>query len=266
MKGDWSVVITQSGERGRGLVRRLESLGVRAIHWPLISTVVRSAVDVRRQCERLPAGIDGVLVTSATAARVLAKLYGSADWKWGRAVCYCIGDATASVLREKGIPCVVFPGVRDGADMAEAMVAQWPVGGRTFLFVRGVQARQTVSEALMAHGHAVVDLEVYDTIAAPCAQMESIGAGGPLIFVLFSPSGVQAFVQSARVIRDDVLRGRHLVVAFGRTTLAALNEAEIPVAFTPVEVTHDGLVDTLMAFFKGGIRNDFSSSSSTSGK
>ncbi|MFB5191088.1 uroporphyrinogen-III synthase [Alicyclobacillus fastidiosus] len=250
MRADWSVVITQSGERGLGLVRRLEELGVRAVHWPLISTVVRSPMDIRRQCDRLPPDIDGVIVTSATAARVLANLYGSANWQWGRAVCYCIGDATASVLRERGIPCVVFPGVQDGSDMAQAMLAEWPRGGRTFLFVRGVRARQTVPEALLARGHAVFDLEVYDTLARPRREVEAIGAKGRLIFVLFSPSGVQAFAQSTRMIREHVLRGRHLVVAFGRTTLAALNEAQIPVAFTPNDVTHDGLVHTLLAFLR----------------
>ncbi|WP_206921982.1 uroporphyrinogen-III synthase [Alicyclobacillus suci] len=245
-----TVVITQSGDRGRSLVDRLTGLGVCAIHWPLVKTVVYSDSDIARQCRCLPEQVDGILVTSLTAARVLAKQYPSRDWRWGQAVCYCIGEATATPLRDIGVRCVVYPQVRDASDLAHAILSEWPNGGKTFVFARGVQARRVLVAALRDGGHKVFELEVYDTVPTPVEQLPRLPVNRALVWVLFSPSGVSSLLQSVAHIRADVQQGRSAVVAFGRTTASALDSAGIPVALMPTELTHDGLIDTLLQFLK----------------
>jgi uroporphyrinogen-III synthase len=243
----WQVVVTQSGMRGRELTTQLCQLSIPAFHCPIIETVERPFAEIVPHLSRLPA-VDGVIITSAPAARVMVALQKQMpDWQWPQTVCYCIGEATAQAVQQAGGMTRVFPGVRDGGDLADAMIGLWPRGGKTFLFIRGAKARTELPDKLRHAGHRVESLVVYDTKAQALPELD--WTSRQVIWLLFSPSGVQALLSSLPRLANLAAAKRHQVISFGRTTTNALNAADVPVAAVPSTITHEALIETVSALY-----------------
>lgn len=242
-----TVIITQSGDRGRALTERLIDCGVQAIHYPLIRTEPIDAAEWARQLQALPDSFSAWIFTSVTAARSwLDAMSAWPEWMAERRVCYCIGETTAHVLRDAGHPVVVFAGVKEAADLVQAIGRVHSNGEDVFVFVRGRQASLAVTTGLRALHFTVCELVVYDT------KSEWISSRYPLvnewdrsIWVLFSPSGVDSLLQANRDFARLVETGHAQVVAFGRTTARALAERGIAIAAVPMAVTHDALIHTI---------------------
>lgn len=245
---DWQVAVTQSGMRGRGLTARLCQRSIPAFHCPVIETVVRPFAEILPLISSLPI-VDGVIITSATAARVMVALQKQIpEWQWPQTVCYCIGEATAQAVQQAGGKTHVFPGVRDGADLADAMIRLWPQGGKTLLFIRGAQANAALPDKLKCAGHRVESLVVYDTTAQDLPELD--WTSSRMIWLLFSPSGVQALLSSLPSLVNLAAAQQHQVISFGRTTTNALAAAGVQVAAVPSTITHEALIETVSALYE----------------
>lgn len=258
------VVITQSGDRGRSLTERLLDKGIVAVHHPLIDTVPIEAKDFTTQLNELPRHFTAWIFTSVTAARVWLDLISfHSKWSQGGPVCYCIGDATAMVLRAAGYDVVVFDGVRDAESLVHAIAQKHARQQLDFVFVRGQMASSAVPVGLHLANHRVYDLVVYETKRQLIsAQVLSVYESGRSIWVLFSPSGVESLLYTNSDFVRHAVEGEVFVVAFGRTTARAVQEAGIPIAAVPETVTHDALIHTIETLlqrigYQGGKEHEF---------
>lgn len=245
-----TVVITQSGERGKSLVKRLLTQGVNARHVPLIETVPYPAQQIAPQMALWLENPDTAMCfTSATAARVFSQVCSlPRDSRRHAAICYCIGEATASELRQAGFNVIVFKGVGNAADLADAIIDSDPQKRMNYIFVRGQKARRTLVARLADAGLQIVELEVYDTVAAQIDAKQIWQFARPVVWVLFSPSGVEALTASDVDVRLHVESGQAFILAFGTTTRQALWDAGLPVHDTAPAVTHEGLLDAIFQF------------------
>ncbi|WAH38949.1 uroporphyrinogen-III synthase [Alicyclobacillus dauci] len=243
-------VITQSGERGEALTARLRDLHIASLHIPLIETVVYSADRILAQMANLPESVDGWLLTSATASRVFRSFYLShPDWKWGKPICYCIGETTASELRAVGLDARCYEDVRNAEGLADQLIRGDGRKTRQYVFFRGAKARGVLPLRLRRAGHGVSEVVVYETAGRSLNDAES-WRNREILWVLFSPSGVQSLMASLPDLRLLVEGRKHYVVAFGRTTEKALAASGVDVISVPNETTHEALIAAIRSWLE----------------
>lgn len=252
---DWQVVVTQSGDRGLNLTKRLRQRGVSATHLPLIVTESLKEDYIKCQLNQLDMPVDGWIFTSVTAAQIFVDIFrGLHEWKssepkWSKPICYCIGERTAACLSRAGFSVQYFSDVYDASDLANKLVSV-SSDPCTYVFVRGKQSRQTLSIVLSEAGHTVIDLVVYDTRQVRTVEPFATPSDKQILWVLFSPSGVQSLVDNLPTIRNSVQAGEHFLLPFGRTTRLAIDKASLPSLDRPSSATHDALLDSILELIR----------------
>lgn len=239
------VIITQSGPRGALLREMLAAEGRIAVHVPLIET---RPVEIPRD---VLSGLSsrsfaGWIFTSMPAAKFWLEAMetcGEAlNWRRDSFVCYCIGEATANVLRRAGLRARTFDGVGDAEGLAQALIkhVQPPAA---FLFCKGAQALSTLPDLMRAQSYEIVEVTTYHTRPAEIAA-DQLTKHAPAILTLFSPSGVQALVSHPE-LRVWVGRSDVWVVPFGETTALEAERCGLRIAAKPTRPTHEALIATL---------------------
>lgn len=245
-RSDWHVVVTQFGQRGHDLTQCFGQHGVEASHMPLIVTEVLARTDIVTQLCALPPRVDGWIFTSATAAYAFADIYRDLpDWKWGKPVCYCIGERTAEYLQGLGLSVQYFEGVGDAFDLAQRL-ADISTAPHAYVFVRGKQAQPTIPQVLSDMRHIVANLIVYDTHHVPSVEVATLPSDKRVLWILFSPSGVTSLLRNLPNVRELVSTQRYLLLPFGRTTKTAMDEASLACLDMPTSTTHEALIDRVL--------------------
>lgn len=129
------IVVTRPESRSGELARRLEALGHVVVHCPLIEVEPLGDEPIAL------AGYDWVVVTSRTAAELLAR---RAVGPWPQVA--AIGRGTAAVLRELGHEPAIVPSV----STQEGLVSELPRPAGRVLFAGAEGARRYLVEELSA--------------------------------------------------------------------------------------------------------------------
>lgn len=243
MRDTIPVFITQSGPRGAELVQSLHERGYRAFHSPLIETrslVTPLPLAIRRL---LGTKFDGWIFTSAVAARFwLDAIAGAEEWKVSPPVCYCIGEATATSLRDAGLVVRTYEGVSDARGLAQKIMSGLPDGAK-LLFIRGQRALRALPDELRAADYSIDEAVVYDTVPA-VVEPHLFSQYTCAVVVLFSPSGIDAFLHTPSLA--EWARGAGIrLVPFGHTTAEALVRTGLSAAAKPSRPTHEALLNTI---------------------
>ncbi|HEY5923633.1 MAG TPA: uroporphyrinogen-III synthase [Kofleriaceae bacterium] len=168
---------------------------------------------------------------------------------------WAVGPATKRALDAAALPGHQPAGVRDGAELAQALVAAQPVRGKRVLVPRAEDGRVDAIEILRAAGADVVDVIAYRTVAvAPDAAALAEGAdllvrGGAAICAVFAPSQVSALA-AVLAARDHALSG--VVTQFcaiGDTTATALRAAGIRDVAVAVAPTPAGMAQAVRSVY-----------------
>lgn len=199
--------------------RRLAAGGFAVINCPVIATEPLHDLSGLQRALSSPVAVDGLFVTSAAAAAVLAGCIGKTEFK-GRV--FVLGERSFEILKNTGSEVFFNEAATSAAEMLDA-IGMARLAGKRFLFVRGERSLRSIPERLVG----VADIEdavVYRTrdVIVDDAQKQDIrnraAAGSIAMTCFFSPSGAQSF---AMQIGADIL-GRTKVAAIGRTTADAL--------------------------------------------
>jgi uroporphyrinogen-III synthase len=189
-----------------------------------------------------------IVVASARAAEALAAAAGRTPLP----EVWAVGPATVRRLAESQIAAVWPEGVRDGAGLAQALVARRDITGQRVLVPRAEDGRDEILETLEAAGAIVDAVTAYRTV--PCAPddphlargKELLATGAAAVCAVFAPSQVAAL---------DALVGIRAITAIfaaiGATTAAALVDAgaartNVVVADTP---TPEGIAKAVAAVY-----------------
>lgn len=183
-----AVLITRPEPAARAVQTALALRGIAALRAPLLT--LQAVSTPRPDC----AEVSGVIFTSAAAVAFLPTALLPEGWaSWP---CYCVGKATAQAASEAGWQKAVSAD-GDGAALAALFLAQETVP-RTWLHPCGVVRRAEPAATLGAQGHAVLDWEVYDAVAAtamPDAALRAIRAQQCSTVLFYSPRSAEIFVR-----------------------------------------------------------------------
>jgi hydroxymethylbilane synthase len=216
-----SVVLTRPAHGAIPTLLAMVGRGLTPVHVPTISMEDVDPQTVDAAVARA-ASVDWVVVTSATAVRVLseAAVRSGADLAGGGARWAAVGGMTARALRAAGVP-VAFQAARS---TAAALADTLPVtAGETVLLPRGDQADGTLLARLTQRGAHVEASVVYRTVEAPSDSRGALAAAlaaGPRAAIVMSGSAVRGWVRlGAEIGREAATRSVPLV-AIGPTTAA----------------------------------------------
>jgi len=186
---------------------------------------------------------DVVVVMSPRAAQQLARAAIDVPEVWA------VGPATRRALEIAKLPAHCPDGVRDGVELARALVARG-VAGQRILVPRAEEGRTEPLEILRAAGAEVIDVVAYRTVPAPVDDpllargKELLATGGAAVCCVFAPSQVHALAQLV-----DLRAARAKFCAIGETTAAAVRDAGIPdVAVAPAP-TPEGMAQAVRSVY-----------------
>ncbi|MDJ0866211.1 MAG: uroporphyrinogen-III C-methyltransferase [Myxococcota bacterium] len=237
------VLVTRAAERADELCAALREAGAEPVRVPLIRVVACEDGDAPGALERA-AGYDALLLTSANAARFLARRLRPETAP--RAL--CVGPATARAAREVGFPQVGAPERAGDADALFDWIARaLPPAGRRFLFARAERARETLPQRLREAGARVDEIAIYRTEPAEVdeAALRELLVAGCLDALSFaSPSAARRFAACLDPAARAAARSC-TIAAIGRVTADALRELQLPADVVPPEPGLRALVAAL---------------------
>ncbi|HUP84762.1 MAG TPA: uroporphyrinogen-III C-methyltransferase [Acidimicrobiales bacterium] len=230
------IVVTRAREQASDLRRRLEILGAEVIEIP---TITIEPIATTGLADRVAAGVDWVVCTSANAVQALtADLRDARDL--GRAKVAVIGPGTAAALEAFGVRPDLFP----ERNVAEGLVDVFPLGPGRVLVPQAADARPALAEGLRSKGWDVDVVVAYDTRPAVIADDGRTEARRADAITFTSASTVTNYVAGAGL---EALPG--IVVAIGPVTADAAAEAGVRVDIVADPHTFDGLIDALLTRF-----------------
>lgn len=159
-----------------------------------VATILAPVLTLQSKASALPdcATVRGVIFTSANA--VLQLPYTQLPRGWAAWPCFCVGAATATVAAQTGWQKAISAD-SDGAALAALLLAQQP-GRQVWLHPCGVERRAEPAATLHAHGHTVLDWEVYDTAAVsdlPAKALAALRAQTCAGALFYSPRSAEIF-------------------------------------------------------------------------
>ena len=157
------VLVTRAADAAGPLSTLLRDLGATVIECPAIAIDPLPLTPRARYWRDHPEVFDGLLVTSANAARQLALLRGGRPWPGVPA--YAVGPKTAEALRDAGIPVAGVAGAYNAGALSRALGRTSP--GRRYLFPRAEEGRDTLVRALERSGARVFLWPLYRTRRLP---------------------------------------------------------------------------------------------------
>jgi uroporphyrinogen-III synthase len=160
---------------------------------------------------------------------------------------WAVGPSTKRALDIAQIAATHPADVRDGAELAQKLVASRSLAGKRVLVPRAEEGRDEAIKVLRAAGAEIDDVIAYRTVPAAADDpklargRELLVSGGAEVCAVFAPSQVSAL---AELVPITSLRCRF--AAIGATTASALAELgvrDVAVAATP---TPDGMAQALV--------------------
>ncbi|MBF0282918.1 MAG: uroporphyrinogen-III synthase [Magnetococcales bacterium] len=188
---------------------------------------------------------DGILFTSVNAVRAVER-FPLPDVK---PLAYAVGGKTAQSLEAAGWRTAPLPpGVRDGASLAEAMIAaggKQGVAGRRYFFPRAEEGREELAERLRQAGAKVELVIAYRAVASHAIPEEAAArlcAGEVDGALFFSPRTVALFLA---LLTPPMRQGlaRAVLGALSSAVAAALAGGGFPGAVVPDRPEAEALLD-----------------------
>ncbi|MFN3645192.1 MAG: uroporphyrinogen-III synthase [Gemmobacter sp.] len=172
----------------------------------------------------LPDAWDGVILTSETGARALARLTAR------RGPAICVGPRTAEVAQALGWQAEAVGG--DAESLVAALAARGLAG--RWLHARGQDAAGDLAARLNAAGADIAEAVVYAQVAQPlsAAAQAALAGAAPVVAAVFSPRSARLLAAEAGAL----LRAPLAVAAISAAAAApvqALAGAGLAVAPTP---------------------------------
>jgi len=164
-----------------------------------------------------------------------------------------VGERTAALLAQKGVPAEVVPDTPGASGLVAALVSAegGSLAGRLVLWPRSDIARRELATGLAAAGATVVEAVAYRTVPTPPEDVESfrdaLHSGRVDAVCFLSPSAAEGLASALGSEDLAALRGCCLVASLGPTTSAALASLGAPPDVEAAEVDARSLAAAVLA-------------------
>lgn len=246
-----TAMLTRQREDNRRLAAKILELGGEVIENPLIEVKYLETNQVG--CNEVSKA-DAIVVTSANALLALAPLLRSCEQQSGLPPCFVVGNRTARVAEELGLHAVHPDGVLTAEDLSDYLIQSQPAErNRRFLWPHGQLASLQFKDKLQRAGFIIQDFVCYDT------QLRSVtGANWArakraerLVVVFYSPSAVEAFMQSDSV-QKDLASMPFTTIAVGTRTAKRLEDVHLPIGSIATNPSLDGVLAAIAESYERG--------------
>lgn len=251
------VVVTRNLESAGRLAGRLEALGAEVLTIPLIR--IEYAVDPLEAGDVFKeiGSYEWLIFTSANGVRGFFEIFFKAfdDIRsLGFLRLAAIGDATAAAIREWHLRVDLQPEEATADALGKALREEQAIEHLKILVVTGNRNREDLVKDLEASQAIVDTLQVYRTELADLSKdpgAKEFREKGADVLVFASSSAVQSFGQQASHLKLE--RGAQVpaLASFGPQTSETMRKAKIPVAIEATTPSLDGMIEAILAHFRG---------------
>jgi uroporphyrinogen III methyltransferase / synthase len=253
-----TVLVTRSREQASELTAKLSDLGAAVIETPVIRIEpVEDQSEIRR-CIGAHGTYDWIIFTSVNGVvhffRVLTG-QGLDARALARARVCAIGPATADSLRAHGIHPDLVPEKFISTDIVASLVSRNEVAGKSFFLPRADIAPRELADQLRERGATLVDdIAVYRTVeedfdAIP--GVEDILRGRAIDLVTFTSSSTARNFHRLLTRAGISDMAGYTCAAIGPITARTASELGFTVSISAGEHTIQGLVDAILAHYRG---------------
>lgn len=241
------VLITRPLGQAEGLRARLEQLGARAVLFPTLEIQPPAdSAELTRRIARLARYDLAIFISPTAVERGLARI---PVWPPGVRVA-CVGQGTATALREAGFATVLAP--EGGADSEHllALPELADMRGRGVLIFRGEGGRELLATALAARGARVEYAECYRRglpTADPGGLIEDWRHGGIQAVTVLSSQGLDNLFTLLGADHAGLIRATPLFAPHPRIAEHARARGVDQAIATPAGET--GLTRALVEYF-----------------
>jgi len=249
-------VVTRPVGQNSRLKKLLENKGAEVLELPLIKIL---PTDDRNLVAEVFAGIatyEWIVFTSANGAREFFNLFFRAFGdirSFGPMRVACVGETTASIVRDFNLEVELVPPVSTAEDLAQSLVATESLDSANVLVVTGNRNREILLNLLESIGHAIVDtLSVYSTDFADVSEAADLSAfrnKGADAVVFSSSSAALSYIEQEEDLVLDKEACVPLFCSMGAQTSATLKENGLTVGIEAETPSLEAMVDSLLAKF-----------------
>ncbi len=209
--------MTRTGREGARFAARLDALGFKALHLPLVRLAGAADPDAVRDQFAALTSIDGLVLTSAAGVRQSAAL-GLLE-TLSAVPTIVPGPGTARLAKQLGLQRVSHPLPGEGS--SEAMLALQKcrhVEGQRWLILAADDGRRLLDETLRARGATVHRLIVYrrEAVAPTDAELEQLRAHPDWVTLLASGSALDRLVNALPADIWRSIRAGEMIVPSAR--------------------------------------------------
>lgn len=244
------VIVTRAAAQASELAELLEEAGAEVVLAPTVRVDPLPLTAAGRRSLKELSGYDGVIFTSANAARLFAAHWSRFRREWPRNVSvYAVGAKTAETLARQGLP--VHRTAKDyvSDSLLAEILGEGPALGRRFLFPRAEEAREALVKDLRSAGAAVDIRPLYRTspLRLAPAVRRALREGAIDAVTFTSSSAARSFLRHFAPSERKKIFARTLAASIGPVTSATLRELGVRPAVTAPRSTVQNLAAALTA-------------------
>jgi len=246
------IVLTGAEGDSDDLRTRLQGCGAGVLEIPVIAIEAPESWDALDQALSHVDVYSWIAFASRNAVRAVLARLGALDHSIDclrSARIAAVGESTAAVLRQAGLPIDCLPAVASGATLAKEMAAVG-VGGQRVLLPCGNLSRPELPASLHRAGAQVDPVVVYKTVppaGTDGAILELLRDGTADLTVLASPSALHNLIT---ILGGPASLRGHPLAVMGPTTARAVSDYGLQVAVVARPSSVDGLVAAIIHFYE----------------
>ena len=249
-------VVTRPVGQNSRLKKLLEKKGAEVLELPLIKILPTDDPKLVAEAFAGIATYEWIVFTSANGAREFFNLFFRAFGdirSFGPMRVACVGEATASIVRDFNLEVELVPPVSTAEDLAQSLIATESLDSANVLVITGNQNREILVNLLESLGHAIVDaLSVYATDFADVSEASDLQAfreKGADAIVFSSSSATLSYIEQEEDLVLDKEARVPLFCSMGAQTSATLKENGLTVGIEAETPSLEAMVDSLVMKF-----------------
>lgn len=250
-----TIVITRTVEQSKESSVVFSELGAKVIIFPTLEIVPPSSWKQFDEAVSESTKIDFIIFTSAHSVRMFIERSRELkiDFNFNKIKVVAVGNKTASVCIESGIPVNIVPEKFSGDAVVDEL-SKFNLKDKVIFIPRSALGREALPQGLRELGAVIKSVPAYN-VSLPSEEtikknVEQLKVNQPDLFIFTSPSTFENFIQIMKTEDPVKFFKGYIIAAIGPTTKISIEERKVKVDIIPDEFTIDGLAKAIVDYYK----------------